>query len=99
MVNVLLFLLNKMSIFDMFNPFLKLYYYFSNEKFELAHIGDLSSYTYDDLCINLNYFEKTVKLDCSFFIVTWERARTILIVKYDLNNKFLQKIDEVWKRK
>jgi hypothetical protein len=97
MVSVLLFLLNKMSIFGMFNTFLKLYHYFSNEKFELAHIGDLSSYSYDELCIQLNYFKKTVKLDRSFMIVTWESARTILTIKYDLDKKFIKKVGDVWK--
>ncbi len=97
MVNVLLFLLNKILTFDMFNPFSKLFYYFSNEKFELAHIRDLSSYSYDELCVNLNYFKKTVKLDRSFMIVTWESERTILTIKYDLDKKFVKKVSEVWK--
>ncbi len=97
MVNVLLFLLNRMSIFDMFNTFLKLNHYSSNEKFELAHIGDLSSHTYDELCFKLNYFEKTVKYYDSVMIVTWESARTILTIKYDLDKKFIKKVGEVWK--
>lgn len=97
MVNVLLFLLNKISIFDMLNSFLKLYHYFSNEKFELAQIGDLSSYTYDELSFQLNQFEKTVKYDDSVMIVTWQSARTILTIKYDLYKRFIKKVDEVWK--
>jgi hypothetical protein len=81
----------------MLNSFLKLYHYFSNEKFELAQIGDLSSYTYDELSFQLNQFEKTVKYDDSVMIVTWQSARTILTIKYDLYKRFIKKVDEVWK--
>ena len=79
------------------NIFLYLYRYFSNKKFELDHIGELSSYTYDELCVYLDHFQKSIKFKQSVMIVTWESARTILIIKYDLDGKFIEKVNEEWK--
>jgi hypothetical protein len=97
MANVLLFLLNKMSIFDMYNFCIYLYDHFFNNKFELAHIGDLSSYSYDELSIKLSHFEKTVQYNHSFMIVTWESARTILKIEYDFDKQYIKRVSEVWK--
>ena len=81
----------------MSNFFLYLYRYFSSKKFELDHLGELSSYSYDELCVHLSYFAKTVKFRESAMIVTWESARTILIIKYDLDGDFIEKLNEKWK--
>jgi hypothetical protein len=70
---------------------------FFRSPFELDHIGELSSYTYDELCIHLSHFEKTVKFKESAMIVTWESARTVLIIKYDLDGAFIDKLNEKWK--
>jgi len=70
---------------------------FSRSPFEIDHIGDFSKYSYDDLCILLYHFEKTVKFKGSAMIVTWESARTILIIKYDLDGAFIEKLNEKWK--
>jgi len=79
------------------NLFLYLYRHFTSKKFELDHIGELSSYTYDELCIHLSHFEKTVKFRESAMFVTWESARTVLIIKYDLDGAFIEKLNEKWK--
>ena len=41
--------------------------------------------------------QKTVKFRESAMIVTWESARTILIIKYDLDGDFIEKLNEKWK--
>jgi len=79
------------------NLFLYLYRHFTSKKFELDHIGELSSYTYDELCIQLSHFVKTVKFKDSTMIVTWESARTILVIKYNLDGAFIEKLNEKWK--
>ncbi len=79
------------------NLFLYLYRHFTSKKFELDHIEELSSYTYDDLCIKLCNFNKRIKFKDSSMVVTWESARTILIVKYNYDGVFIEKIDEKWK--
>jgi hypothetical protein len=79
------------------NLFLYLYRHFTSKKFELDHIGELSSYTYDELCIQLSHFVKTVKFKDSAMIVTWESARTILVIKYNLDGAFIEKLNEKWK--
>jgi hypothetical protein len=81
----------------MANFFLYLYRHFTSKKFELDHIGELSSHTYDELCIQLSHFEKTVKFKQSSMIVTWESARIILTIKYNLDGAFIQKLEEKWK--
>ncbi len=68
-----------------------------SKKFELDHIGELSSYTYDELCIHLTHFQKTLKFRESAMIVTWESARTILVIKYNLDGVFIEKFEEKWK--
>ena len=79
------------------NLFLYIYRHFTSKKFELDHIGELSSYTYDELCIQLNHFVKTVKFNDSAMIVTWESARTILVIKYNFDGAFIEKLNEKWK--
>jgi hypothetical protein len=70
---------------------------FSRSSFEIDHIGDFSRYTHEELCIHLSHFEKTVKFNELAMIVTWESARTILIIKYDLKGAFIEKMNEKWK--
>jgi hypothetical protein len=81
----------------MSNFFLCFYRHLFSKKFELDHIGELSSYTYDELCIQLSHFVKTVKFKDSAMIVTWESARTILVIKYNLDGVFIEKFEEKWK--
>lgn len=71
--------------------------HFTNTKFELSHIKDLKSHTYDDLCILLNNFNKKVKINDSIKIVTWESARSILVIKYNSEGIFIEKVLEKWK--
>jgi hypothetical protein len=40
----------------------------------------------------LSHFVKTVKFKDSAMIVTWESARTILVIKYNLDGAFIQKL-------
>jgi hypothetical protein len=67
-----------------------------NSKFELGHIGDLSLYTCNELSIHLKKFDKRVLFEGSNMIVTWESKRTILVIKYDLDQNFIKKLDEKW---
>lgn len=97
MESVHLFLQNKLQIKVMPNFIIDIYRFFTNKKFELDHLGELSMYTYDDLCVELKKFNKRVKFQGNTMIVTWESARTVLIIKYDLDGAFIDKLNEKWK--
>jgi hypothetical protein len=81
----------------MFDFIIELYKFFTEKKFELENLGDLSSYSYDDMCVELSNFNKKVKFKGNRMLVTWESAKTILVIKYDLDGRFIEKIEECWK--
>jgi hypothetical protein len=70
---------------------------FFKSTFEMDHIGDFSKYSYEELCILLSHFKKSVKFNDSAMIATWESERTILVIKYDSDGAFIEKLNEKWK--
>lgn len=97
MVNVLLFLQNKPRVKVMSNFIIDIYRFFTDKKFELDHLGELSLYTYDELCIELKNFDKRVKFQGNAMLVTWESIHTILVIKYNFDGEFIEKVLEKWK--
>lgn len=81
----------------MCNLFLNFYKYFIVKQFELAHLGELSTYTYDDLSVELRKFKKQVKFKGNAMIVAWESVNTILVIKYNYDGDFIEKVSEKWK--
>ena len=81
----------------MSNLIIDLYRFFTDKKFELDHLGELSLYSYDDLCVELQQFNKRVKFQGNTMIVTWESANTILVIKYNFDGEFIEKVQEKWK--
>lgn len=97
MESALLSLQNKLQVKVMSNLIIDLYRFFTDKKFELDHLGELSLYTYDDLCVELKKFNKRVKFQGNTMIVTWESANTILVIKYNFDGEFIEKVQEKWK--
>lgn len=70
---------------------------FFKSAFETDHIVDFSKFSYDDLCIQLSNFDKVVKFEGNAMMVTWESANTILVIKYNYDGNFIEKVSEKWK--
>ena len=78
----------------MSNFIIDIYRFFTDKKFELEHLGELSLYTYDELCIELKNFDKRVKFQRNTMLVTWESIHTILVIKYNFDGDFIEKVQE-----
>ena len=97
MGSVLLFLQNKHLFGSMSLFIIDLYRFFTDKKYELAHLGELSLYSYDELSIELKNFDKRVKFQNNSMVVTWESASTVLVIKYNFDGDFIEKVQEKWK--
>jgi hypothetical protein len=70
-----------------------------NEKydFELADLGDLSQYTFNELSNLLKNFDCSLHNHSTFFFAKFESNYSILEVQYLNSGKFVKIVDQYWK--
>jgi hypothetical protein len=64
----------------------------------LAELGDLSKYSFEQMCLHLSYWEMKVLQNDHYFDATWQNKSNLITIRYELQStKFIQIIDEEWK--
>jgi hypothetical protein len=64
---------------------------------ELAHLGDLSKFSFAELSKQLPQFNNSVENFGSYFVASFESAYTILSIRYTIDGKFVRIVDQYWK--
>ena len=64
---------------------------------ELAHLGDLSKFTFNQLREQIPQFKIVIDNFGSFFIANFESAYTMLQIQYDPSGVFEKIVDQYWK--
>lgn len=73
--------------------------YSINKKFELelAHLGDLSKFSFLQLRNELDQFQTIIDNFGTFFLATFESPYSFLQIKYDSSGNFVRILDQYWK--
>ena len=66
-------------------------------EFELAELGDLSKYSFDELSNLLNNFTCTVNSSFDYFVAFFESKYSTIEIKYTNKGKFIKILDQYWK--
>ena len=66
-------------------------------EFELAELGDLSKYSFDELTKLLNNFSCTVNSSFDNFVAFFESKYSTIEIKYTTCGKFIKILDQSWK--
>ncbi len=64
---------------------------------ELAHLGDLSKYSYLQLSYQLKQFQVTINNFGPYFLANFESPYSFLQIKYDVSGNFIKILDQYWK--
>jgi hypothetical protein len=64
---------------------------------ELAHLGDLSKFSFDELSKQLPQFNSSIENFGTYLVASYESAYTVLSIRYTIDGKFVKIVDQYWK--
>ena len=64
---------------------------------ELAHLGDLSNFSFLQLRNELDQFQAVIDNFGSYFLANFESPYSFLQIKYDASGNFIKILDQYWK--